>query len=97
MKGFLAGVDDRRNLLAGKQRRCPATKVDRVGAGPSGCAFVGARCPCRCLPSCPRDLSDQGPNVLCLEIAIEQTAIEVAVVADCGAEGDVDVETQHWN
>src|SRR5439155_27380565 len=40
------------------------------------------------------DLRDEGVDVACLQLGIEETAGEVAVVADRGAEGYVDVEPE---
>src|SRR6185295_20309389 len=40
------------------------------------------------------NLSHRCTDVLSLERVIEQAAIERAVIADCGTEGDVDVEAQ---
>jgi len=38
------------------------------------------------------DLRDQRVNIARLEIGVEQAAVEVAVVADGGTEGNVNVE-----
>ena len=42
----------------------------------------------------PLDLLHQRADVLVLQAAVEETPIEVAVVADRRAEGNVDVETE---
>jgi hypothetical protein len=41
-----------------------------------------------------RNLGYQRIDVACLEIGVEQAAVEVAVVADRRAERDVDVEAE---
>ena len=47
------------------------------------------------LQSCPLDLQNQRVDVPRLQRRIEQTPVEVAVVADGRTERDVDVETEH--
>ena len=47
---------------------------------------------------CAANLAQQRRDVLLLQRRVEQAAIEVAVVADRGAERDVDVEAEHkWS
>jgi hypothetical protein len=44
----------------------------------------------------PLDLQDERINVTRLQRRVEETPVEIAVVADGGAEGDVDVQTEHY-
>jgi len=46
------------------------------------------------------DLNEQRADVAFLERRVEQATIEVAIVADGGTEGDVEIEAEHvrnWN
>ena len=70
----------------------PPKKIVSAGCGPP-CT------PARRLPDLgfrlrlPGDLRDQRLDVARLQGGVEQPAVEVAVVADGGTEGDVNVET----
>ena len=77
-----AGRDDYADLLTREQRRRTSAKVDRVDGG------VRLR---RAL-----NLKPQRLDILLLETLVQQSAIEVAVIADGRAEGDVEVETEHY-
>ena len=83
-----AGVNERANLPRLEQRRRPAAKVDRVGRG--------AACPERSRGA-RRNLAQQRGDIPLLQIRVEQTSVEVAVVADRRAEGNMDVEPEHWS
>jgi hypothetical protein len=43
----------------------------------------------------PSNLAEERVEIPRLQFGIEQPPIEVAVIADCGTEGDVDVEAYH--
>ena len=78
-----------RSISAGlEERRRAAAEVDRVGritVLPSGSSS----------PAHPLNFREQRAHVALLERRVEQTSIEVAVVADGGTERDVDVEAEH--
>jgi hypothetical protein len=80
-KAFAARAHEPSNLLARQQRRGAAAKIDRIGRR---LRFRGAP-----------DLRLEGRHVPGLERGVEQTSIEVAVVADGGAERDMEIKTQH--
>jgi hypothetical protein len=66
-----------------EKRRRAATEENRIrGFRPNGLT-----CPTR-----PVDLIDQRLDIARLEVGIEQAAVEIAVIADRGAEGNVDVQ-----
>jgi hypothetical protein len=71
-----ARLDDPRDLPGLEQRRRPAAEIDRVG---------------RALTR-SRDLGEQRLDIARLEIGVEQPAVEVTVIANRGAERDVDVK-----
>ena len=74
-------VENSRDLVAGEERGGATTEIDRVD-GRVRLRRAG-------------DLGDEGVDVTPLHRLVEQAAVEVAVVADRGAEGDVEVEAQH--
>ena len=76
-EGVTAGLDDRLHLARLEQRRRAAAEEDGVGVSPI-----------RLTP----DFLQQCGDVLVLQVPIEETAIEVAVVTDRRAERNVDVE-----
>jgi len=71
--------DQAANLLGLQQRRCAAAEEDRVGV----CSIAGTA-----------DLCLERIDITALEIALEESAVEVAVVADVAAERDVQVKAQ---
>jgi hypothetical protein len=75
-----AGREDPLHVVGREQRRRAAAEENRVGGGP--------------LAAFPRstNLGDERVDVPTLQGRIEQTAIEIAVVADRRAERDVDVQ-----
>jgi hypothetical protein len=81
LKGSAAGVENPSDFAGGKQRRCPTAKIDGV----DGCVALGRRL----------DFRDERINVARLDRRIEQAAVEIAVVANRGAEGNVDVKPKH--
>src|SRR5262249_17246289 len=80
---FLTGVDESRHFCRPEKRRGPAAEINRVGS-----AFYPVR-------AGAADLSDERRHIPGLQILVQQTAVEVAVVADRGTERDVEVETEH--
>jgi hypothetical protein len=86
VKGVLARADDAPDLFRFEERRRAPAEIDRVGRGPG--------------PRRPRphvsDFGDQRLDITRLDLRIEEAAIEIAVVADCRAERDVDVQTEHF-
>ena len=75
-----ARVDQLANLVGLEQRRRPAAEEDRVR---------------RAAVARATDLRLERRDVSRLQPGVEQTSIEVAVVADVTAERDVEVEAQH--
>src|SRR5207237_5708823 len=75
-----ACLDDRADLIRIEQRRSAAAKKDRVSLKTGRSAF---------------DLLQQRRDVSRLQRFVVESPIEVAVVADRRAEGDVDVEAEH--
>ena len=90
VEGVRARPGDSRDFRGLQQRRRSAAEIDGVGRSRLSRRqdFHRASCPC--------DLAHERVDIAGLECFIEQTAIEIAVVADGGAERDVDVETQHF-
>jgi hypothetical protein len=76
-----ARLDDGANLFRLEHRRRAAAEENGVGRDAAGAQS---------------DLAAHRLDVAVLQLGLKETTIEVAVVADGGAERDVDVESEHF-
>ena len=97
--GHAFGIGLERDLGVGRQVERLAAGLDDAPQSPTARAATACRRRRRwCRPACrgrAGGFRRAAPGRTALQVRIEQPAIEVAVVADGGAEGDVNVEAEH--
>src|SRR5205814_7912600 len=93
---LLARADDAPHLAWLEERRRAAAEVDRVGARGDWGLGIGDWLKVRNRAVTMRaNLAHDRIYIPALQIRVEEPAVEVAVVADRGAERNVDVKTRH--